>query len=78
MTIKSVQILEGFGPDYLYLETDLPEGFATGSNQSAHLGMQVTKGKAKEYCELHFPNIPVTVVTRPRFLDNIKLSMRDK
>lgn len=63
MRIVSITLLEGFGPDRLGLELDIPNGeFPFDGNAVAHL--EVARFEGRQYCRKYFPNIPVEIVGR--------------
>lgn len=44
--------------DKVYITTDLPDGTHPYTG-TLDLTFNVAKGTAKEYCEKHFPNVPI-------------------
>lgn len=61
MSVLSVTLLVGNGPDYLILHTDLPEGSWPFTGK-ATAKMEVAAGTGQDYCAAHFPGVPVKVI----------------
>ncbi len=57
--IVSISIIQGFGPDFIHLSTELPNGCWPFKGE-ASLKMEVACGDAERYCAEHFPAVPVT------------------
>ena len=62
MKIQKIVIVQNTGVDKVILYTDLPEATYPFRDTGHSLEMSVAQGKGKEYCEKHFPGVPIDVV----------------
>jgi hypothetical protein len=60
--ILEITVVRGRGPDYLYLQTRLPNGCWPFKGNTS-LKLEVAKDLAEQYCEANFPGVPVEVIT---------------
>lgn len=60
--VKVVLLLLSHGPDYITVETDLPN--PTWPYEGvANLKMKAARGTGKDYIKKHFPKVPLEVIT---------------
>lgn len=66
MQILKIQIIKGFGSDFVSLQTDFPCPFIPESQitQNLCLDFKTSYDTAEQYVKENFPNIPVEVINR--------------
>lgn len=63
LEIRRVEVLQGFGPDEITIETNLPNG-AHPYIGPATAVIKVANGKGEEYVLKHFPDYQFTITYR--------------
>ena len=60
--VTGVKILVSYGTDKVILYTNLPQGTWPFNEGGETLTLEVAKGKGREYCEKHFPDVGVEMI----------------
>lgn len=61
ITVESIQVIRGHGPDDVFLHINLPNGIYP-YNGKTFVKLQVAAGTAEEYLDKHFPEMDYQIV----------------
>lgn len=63
MKITEITIVQGYGPDNVLLNTDLPEPTYPRTGR-LFLQFSAEAGTGIDYCARHWPNVPARIINR--------------